>query len=68
MNFACSAEHERQANIGPTYAGDTKNQEYGLESIEECLSLLSREPGVGSGITPCGSLRLQGRKVRVVSL
>jgi hypothetical protein len=48
MNFACSAEHERQANIGPTYAGGTKNQEYGLESIEECLSLLSELSPAGT--------------------
>jgi hypothetical protein len=42
-NFACgtSAEHACQAIIEPTYAWDTKNQEYELESIEEYLSLLS---------------------------
>jgi hypothetical protein len=32
------------------------------------LNFHPRESGVGSGITPCESLRLQGRKVCVVSL
>jgi hypothetical protein len=49
-NFACrtSAEHVCQAIIEPMYAGDTKNQDYGLESIEEHLSLLSGVPLAGT--------------------